>query len=489
MEDRPMTLAEHLAELRSRLLRCLLAVVISFFITYSFHEEIFEIITYPIMKALRAHGISSLQALNVTEAIIVYIQASLIAAIILAFPYVSYQVWAFVAPGLYAHERRLLRMVAGLVSGFFFLGFIFCYFVFLPLVADYLIGLSQSSGAIRLFPTVEKTFSLALIFPVVFGLVFQLPLAMFLIGLLGVVRYRALLRYSRYFVVLAFILGAIFTPPDPLSQVLMAVPMCVLYFVGVVFAWAGELLQASGKKTVAKTVATAVVLVFAALVVAVVLFWNRPLSESRTAKVIAQDALYAVRVGPISPLGRACLRALGVNLEAQYEWLTVTGDKQGQNVFGFRSGEKCPGPSVENVCILVGQAPQFASDVDLDKDLVAGFVSGKCLKAMAPFSPTENRSLFFWVEEEGNLITVYWHFEDKALAEWLEHVRESFGPQEVPAALLASPMGQFVAWSAGEYEVDRRASYFVVRFVFMPKRAERALSDLVKGFSKCLEQK
>ena len=264
LDDRTMSFTEHLAELRTRLLRSVIAVTVAFGVAWGFHDALFRALARPVLAGLRAHGIYSIQALQVTETIGVYLEVSLIASAVLAGPYILYQVWAFVAPGLYPRERRLVTPVVGLVSAFFVLGVVFAYFVFMPMVVDYLVGFTVAGGDITLLPTVERTFSLSVTFLLVFGLVFELPLLLFFLALLGVVDHNRLLRFGRYFVVVAFVVSAILTPPEPVSQVLMALPLAVLYFVGVAFAWVAGMVRAGGSRAVSRTVAGGVFAVFAA---------------------------------------------------------------------------------------------------------------------------------------------------------------------------------------------------------------------------------
>ena len=211
MRDRPMTFGDHLAELRSRLLKSVGALGLAFLVAWNFHEAIFQWIARPVLAGLRNQGIRQLQALQVTETVIAHLQASLLGALVLAAPVIFYQAWAFVAPGLLRRERRIVLPVIGLLSAFFLLGVLFCYFVFLPLVVDFLVAFTQASGDVTLQPTVQQTFRLAVAFLAVFGLVFELPLLMFFLSMLGVVRAAAFRRYARYFVVFSFVIGAILT--------------------------------------------------------------------------------------------------------------------------------------------------------------------------------------------------------------------------------------------------------------------------------------
>ena len=290
-----MSFTEHLQELRSRLIKSLVAIAVAFFAAFSFHHEIFFFFARPVLVALRKNGVFSLQALDVTEAIVVELQASLVAGLLISAPYWVYQIWAFVAPGLYKHERLLVKRVAFLVSLFFALGVLFCYMVFLPLVVEYLVRFTTESTAFHLAPTIAKTLGLVLVFAVVFGIVFQLPLLMFLLSSLGIVQVRSFTKFARYFVVVSFITGAIFTPPDILSQILLALPMCVLYFVGIAFSWAGEKVkEGGGKKLLSKAITGVTVLGFAGIVLAVSLYFGK--GEDSNSICVPKDSALVITV-------------------------------------------------------------------------------------------------------------------------------------------------------------------------------------------------
>ncbi|NOZ01585.1 MAG: twin-arginine translocase subunit TatC [Deltaproteobacteria bacterium] len=401
-----MSFTDHLGELRSRLLRSLLAVAVLFFVAYAFHDRLFRIIARPVMQALRAHGIYALQALQVTETITVYIQVSLVAAIILAAPYIFYQLWAFVAPGLYSREKRYVLPIVILISAFFVLGVVFCYFVFLPMVVDFLVGFTIGSGDITLLPTVEKTFGFTTLFPLVFGLLFQLPLLMFFLSLLGVVDHVKLLRFSRYFVVLSFLLGALFTPPDPLSQALMAVPICLLYFVGVAFSWVAGLLRRDGPSRVLPTVvATTIVLVFAALIVTASYLWNHQDESPDIMSAASTDAQFIMRANPASSIGRSVLGAAGVPkavLDADNlpESVFMVGKGGPPAWLAWGGGYKCAGRRAGDggLCVLAGEwqaptaenkrpvdSPESSRVGDMTKGPVALKVRAECLGKVTPF--------------------------------------------------------------------------------------------------------
>ncbi|MBM4386161.1 MAG: twin-arginine translocase subunit TatC [Deltaproteobacteria bacterium] len=245
-----MSFWEHIAELRKRVVYSAVFVFAGFFIAYAFHKEIFDIMTVPVMKGLKAYGFTKLQAISVQEMIFVYFQQSLIFGIAIASPFILYQIWAFVAPGLYPKEKRFVIPVIFISTLFFIAGALFCYFVFLPLVVEFLVSFSVESPSVTVMPTVKNSYIVVLGAALVFGLLFELPIIMFFLALLRIINSRMLIKFSRYFVLIAFVVGGVLTPPDPISQILMAVPICLLYLIGLAAVYILELFrggESSGK--------------------------------------------------------------------------------------------------------------------------------------------------------------------------------------------------------------------------------------------------
>lgn len=237
LDERRMSLFSHLSELRVRLTKAVLAIFIGFMVAYSFHLELFEIIVHPVRDALAERGLYQLQALHITESIFVYIKLSAVVGIMGAIPYILYQVWSFIAPGLLEEERRYVTPIVLFSTVFFALGISFSYTVLLPFVTGFLTDLTLASSAIELQVTVDNVFSFSLLSMLLFGLVFQLPILMVFLTLLGIANHKLFLGFYRYFIVLAFILSALLTPPEPVSQILMALPMILLYGLGVLIAY------------------------------------------------------------------------------------------------------------------------------------------------------------------------------------------------------------------------------------------------------------
>ncbi len=232
IQSRAMSFWEHLGELRVRLVRIVLAMVGSFVLCWSFREKIFAVINEPIRAALARHDIFRLIAIDASEAIIVYLKMSMAAALVLTTPVLLSQIWGFVKPGLYPRERRPVRRVVVLSMLMFFIGVLFCYRLILPLVIDFLTGFTVGGEGIDFQLTMQSAFSTALLLMLMFGFVFQLPLVMVLLTATNIFSWRHYVKYVKFFAVGAFILGAMFTPPDVVSQILMAIPLLFLYGIG-----------------------------------------------------------------------------------------------------------------------------------------------------------------------------------------------------------------------------------------------------------------
>lgn len=233
-----MPFREHLVELRSRLMRAVLGVLVGFIIAWSWHVELFDLLSYPIRSAMADNGLFAIKALQITESITVYVRLSMIGGLFLASPWVFWQLWAFVAPGLLRSEKRLAVPVIAASVFFFFAGAAFCYFVVLPFMTDFLIKMTLEAEGMTLEPTLASTTSYATLLILAFGVVFELPVFMYFLSALEIVTARGLLGFYRYWIVIAAIIGAILTPtPDPVNQMMMSGPLVVLYGVGIVIAW------------------------------------------------------------------------------------------------------------------------------------------------------------------------------------------------------------------------------------------------------------
>jgi len=223
LEKQPFT--AHLEELRSRLIKSFVAVTIGFLLSYFFKEKIFEILTLPLIKVMNPGD--HLIYTNLPEAFFTFLKAAFISGIMVASPYLLYQFWMFVAPGLYDKERRMVLPVLFLSTLFFLGGALFGYFVVFPLGFEFF--LSFASDNIRPMPSMKEYLGFASKLLLAFGVAFELPLVLTFLARLGIVSVDMLRRYRKYAILLFFVGSAILTPPDVVSQVLMAVPMMLLY--------------------------------------------------------------------------------------------------------------------------------------------------------------------------------------------------------------------------------------------------------------------
>jgi len=225
MDEKKLPLTGHLQELRKRLILSFIAVGAGFILCYAFAEAVFNVLAAPLFKVMPAGG--SLVFTSVAEAFFTYMKVAFVAGLILVSPFVLYQVWAFVAPGLYQKEKRyVVPFVLG-GSFFFALGVLFAYFVAIPMGFKFLLG--YATDFIKPLPSMKEYLSFSIKFLLAFGLVFEFPVVLVLLARIGVIDARALSQRRKYAILLIFIFAAVVTPPDLISQVLMALPLMGLY--------------------------------------------------------------------------------------------------------------------------------------------------------------------------------------------------------------------------------------------------------------------
>ena len=232
-----MSFREHLADLQRVLVRVFGILLVGFVIGWEFRIEIFEFLSGPITKALADNGIYHYQAISIAESIVVYLKSVLVADFLVFSPLIFHQLWTFIGPGLLRKEKTFIIPVTFFSVVFFLIGAAFAYTVIVPFITDWLVQLTLEDGSTAMMVTMQNAYSVSFTFLLMFGLVFELPLVIYFLALFGVVNHTSLLKFFRYFVVLSLILGAMLTPPDPVSQLLMAVPLNVLYAFGILVAW------------------------------------------------------------------------------------------------------------------------------------------------------------------------------------------------------------------------------------------------------------
>ncbi len=231
-EEEKIPFTDHLGELRKRLITCVVAVGVGFIVAYCFKEWLFNFLTHPLISAMKPG--EKLIYTNLPEAFFTYLRVALLAGVVLAAPVIIYQFWIFVAPGLYHKERRMLGPILFFSVLFFMGGAIFGYVVVFPL--GFRFFLSFATDTIRPLPTMSEYLSLASTFLLAFGLIFELPLVIVFFVKLGIISIDFLTKNRKYAILVFFIIAAILTPPDVVSQTLMAVPMIALYEIGIIGA-------------------------------------------------------------------------------------------------------------------------------------------------------------------------------------------------------------------------------------------------------------
>src|SRR5215468_4610993 len=226
------TFISHLIELRSRLLRSIVAIVVVLFALFPWAKDIYAALAAPLLRALPAGA--TMIATDVTGTFFVPLKVTLMAAFLIALPYVLWQVWAFVAPGLYQHERRLALPV--LVSSFlcFLAGMAFAYFVVFPIAFGFFAG--YAPAGVTMMTDIDKYLSFVLTMFIAFGITFETPVVVIVLVRFGIVSLEKLRAMRPYMIVGAFVIGAVFTPPDVVSQLLLAVPLWLLFELGLLRA-------------------------------------------------------------------------------------------------------------------------------------------------------------------------------------------------------------------------------------------------------------
>lgn len=232
MDSRELSLIEHLHELRKCLVRMVAGLVMAAIVCYLFAEEILAFLREPMAEVLGEH--SRFVVLAPQEYFFTELKAAAVAGVFVASPWILWQLWRFIAPGLYKDEKKFAASFVIAGAGFFICGGLFSYLVIFPPMFSFFIG--------TLPPGIEGAYSVGMLFGfastmlLVFGVVFEAPLIVFMLVWAEIVEIESLINFRRYMIVLAFIIGAILTPPDPLTQVMLAVPLIILYEIGLLAA-------------------------------------------------------------------------------------------------------------------------------------------------------------------------------------------------------------------------------------------------------------
>ncbi|MCM2313295.1 MAG: twin-arginine translocase subunit TatC [Steroidobacteraceae bacterium] len=226
------TLISHLLELRTRLLRAVVVIAVAFIPLVFFSNQLFTLVAHPLIEKL-PDG-TSLIATSVVSPFMTPLKLALIGAIFVAMPYLLYQIWAFVAPGLYRHEKRFALPLFASSVVLFYAGVAFAYFIVFPLMFAFLTATTPEG--VKMMTDMASYLDFALLLFFAFGIAFEVPVATVLLVATGLVKVEALRKHRGYVLLGIFIVAAVLTPPDAISQTFMAVPMYVLYEFGIVMS-------------------------------------------------------------------------------------------------------------------------------------------------------------------------------------------------------------------------------------------------------------
>lgn len=226
----PDSFMSHLIELRDRLLRCVVALLLVFICLFPWARDIYTVLAEPMLAALPQGG--QMIATEVTAPFFIPVKVTLLAAFVIALPYLLYQIWAFVAPGLYLHEKKMVMPLIVTSTLLFLVGMAFAYFVVFPVVFHFIISIAPEG--VTVMTDIGKYVDFVLTLFIAFGVTFEVPVAVVILTRAGIVSIAALKQARPYVIVGAFVIGAIFTPPDVVSQILLAIPLWLLYEAGIV---------------------------------------------------------------------------------------------------------------------------------------------------------------------------------------------------------------------------------------------------------------
>jgi len=232
MVTQGQSFVSHLIELRNRLIRSLLAIGIIFVCLLPWSRELYSLLAKPLLAALPGGG--QMIATDVVGVFLVPMKVTLMVAFLIALPYVLYQAWAFIAPGLYVHEKKLALSIVAVSVLLFFVGMAFAYFLAFPVVFGFMSKMVPE-GVVWM-TDIEKYLSFVMSTFIAFGVAFEVPVVVFVLVKMGIASVEKLKEWRPYVIVGAFVIAAIFTPPDAISQLMLAIPLCLLYEVGIILA-------------------------------------------------------------------------------------------------------------------------------------------------------------------------------------------------------------------------------------------------------------
>ena len=241
--DEKMPFTNHLEELKTRLTRVLIAVGAGFVVCYLFKEKLFWALTLPLAAVMPDN--SSMIFTSLPEAFFTYLKVSFFSSIFLVSPYILYQMWKFVSPGLYQSEKKHVAPFVFFSTIFFLGGSLFAYYIVFPFGFKFFVGFGNDF--IRPMLSLKEYLSFSMKLLIAFGIIFELPIFMFFLARIGMVDSKTLRKKRKYAILLVFVTAALFTPPDVVTQCLMALPLMLLYEISIWVVTAGETKRAAGE--------------------------------------------------------------------------------------------------------------------------------------------------------------------------------------------------------------------------------------------------
>ena len=244
LDNNKAPLLEHLAELRKRLLVCCVGIIIAFFGFYFVSADIYNFLVHPLALATEGQVGRRMIFTGLHEAFLTQVKVAFFASICFSFPVLSVQIWRFIAPGLYSKEKRAFLPFILATPLFFILGASFVYYMVIPLAWDFFLSFEQFAGngilPMQLEPKVDEYLSLIMRLIIAFGICFELPVLIVLLTKVGLTNSKSLKNKRKYAVLIAFVVAAVITPPDVISQILLAVPIIVLYEISI---WCSKIIE------------------------------------------------------------------------------------------------------------------------------------------------------------------------------------------------------------------------------------------------------
>ncbi|MGD9811219.1 MAG: twin-arginine translocase subunit TatC [Sphingobium sp.] len=238
IDDTKAPLLDHLIELRSRLLKCVVALFLGFVLCFYFSDQLFAILVHPLKEAFGAQG-GKLVYTKLYEAFFVQVKVAIFGSFFLSFPIIANQLWAFIAPGLYVKEKKALLPFLLATPLLFLAGASLAYFVVMPTAFHFFLNFQGTSGGVELeaLPSADSYLGLVMQFILAFGISFLMPVLLMLLNRAGIVSRAQLVGLRRYMIVVAFVAAAVLTPPDVVSQLMLAVPLVLLYEITLFAIW------------------------------------------------------------------------------------------------------------------------------------------------------------------------------------------------------------------------------------------------------------